>query len=233
MVEAMTPKQSLKAAELQDGDIVAFQRVRAPKSPEPISSEFRQSEPTQESLSNPTSEDGKVSELVADSYQVPQTTDTDGRSGVKRVPYSVPMATAKDYYDFLLLKRTVTFCPVNRQPTNPKFELVLSSKNTYEQIAARVADEVGAPATHLKFYIMNSQGAARVPVKRNSSQALQSILSPPYSSYSSPQKPNSLMYEVLEMSLAELETKKSFKINWISEGITKEVTSTSAFILHR
>ena len=154
-------------------------------------------------------------------------TNTIDSSGVKRVPYSIPMATAKDYYDFLLLKRTVTFYPFNKQPTNPSFELVLSSKNTYEQIAARVADEVGVPATHLKFYIMNNQGAPRAPIKRNSSQALQSILSPPYSSFSSTQKPDSLMYEVLEMSLAELETKKSFKINWITEGITKEVISTS------
>jgi len=225
MVEAMTPKQSLKAAELQDGDIVAFQRV--PRSSDQLSPELRQSDLTQDSLSNSASEDGKVTESVTRLANVLLITDTDDSSGVKRVPYSVPMTTAKDYYDFLLLKRTITFYPHNRQPANPKFELVLSSKNTYEQIAARVADEVGAPATHLRFYIMNNQGVARAPVKRNSNQALQAILSPPYSSYSSPQKPNSLMYEVLEMSLAELETKKSFKINWITEGITKEVLSMS------
>lgn len=30
-------------------------------------------------------------------------------------------------------------------------------------------------------------------------------------------------FEVLEMSLAELDTKKNIKVTWLSEGITKEV----------
>jgi len=62
MVEAMTPKQSLKAAELQDGDIVAFQKVRDTKSSERSSSDLRLSESTQDSLSNSIVEDGKVTE---------------------------------------------------------------------------------------------------------------------------------------------------------------------------
>lgn len=36
MIEPLKPKQSLKAAELQDGDIVCFQRLLDPKSEKSI-----------------------------------------------------------------------------------------------------------------------------------------------------------------------------------------------------
>lgn len=42
---------------------------------------------------------------------------------------------------------------------------------------------------------------------------------------SSSQRGDAFYFEVLEMSLAELDTKKSIKITWLSEGITKEVRS--------
>ena len=37
-------------------------------------------------------------------------------------------------------------------------------------------------------------------------------------------KNDALYYEVLDMSLAELDTKKNVKVTWLSEGITKEVS---------
>jgi ubiquitin carboxyl-terminal hydrolase 7 len=37
------------------------------------------------------------------------------------------------------------------------------------------------------------------------------------------QRGDAFYFEVLEMSLAELDTKKSIKLTWLSEGITKEV----------
>jgi hypothetical protein len=39
----------------------------------------------------------------------------------------------------------------------------------------------------------------------------------------STQRNDAFYFEVLEMSLAELDTKKSIKLTWLSEGITKEV----------
>ena len=37
------------------------------------------------------------------------------------------------------------------------------------------------------------------------------------------QRNDAFYFEVLEMSLAELDTKKNIKVTWLSEGITKEV----------
>lgn len=137
---------------------------------------------------------------------------------------AAPTANVKEYYEFLLLKRTVTFFPYSRQPTLAKFQLVLSSKNTYEQLSYRVADKLDVPATHLKFWLMTNNGTPRAQIKRIPSQTVHNMLNPPYSSFSNAQKPDCLMYEVLEMSLAELETKKAYKVTWLSDGITKEVS---------
>lgn len=56
-------------------------------------------------------------------------------------------------------------------------------------------------------------------VKRVPSLTLQNILQPAYL-----QSPlNTLFYEVLEISLNELETKRILKVGWLPDGITREV----------
>jgi ubiquitin carboxyl-terminal hydrolase 7 len=40
----------------------------------------------------------------------------------------------------------------------------------------------------------------------------------------SSQRGDAFYFEVLEMSLAELDTRKSIKLMWLSEGMTKEVS---------
>ena len=46
---------------------------------------------------------------------------------------------------------------------------------------------------------------------------------------SSSQRIDAFFFEVLEMSLAELDTKKSIKVTWLSEGLTKEVSDYEVF----
>jgi ubiquitin carboxyl-terminal hydrolase 7 len=56
--------------------------------------------------------------------------------------------------------------------------------------------------------------------------SLRQILNPMGSNtLNSNQRGDALYFEVLEMSLAEMDTKKSIKVTWLSEGITKEVIS--------
>lgn len=137
---------------------------------------------------------------------------------------------AKQYYDFLQYKRTIRF---QAHPTRtdgaiyPPFELVLSAKISYDQLAERVGAELGVDPTHLRFYTINSSGAPRFTVKRSpNNMTLQSILNPnAYASLNQSQSSNALYFEVLDMSLAELDTKKSVKISWLSEGITKEAST--------
>lgn len=64
-------------------------------------------------------------------------------------------------------------------------------------------------------------GTARSVVKRNPNSSLQQMLTNQYYANSTISA-NSLFYEVLELSLTELETKKLIKLCWLPEGIAKE-----------
>ena len=221
MIEPMKAKQSLKAAELQDGDIICFQKATEGK-------DSKSSATDQESISH------------AISINTPANTDDSTLSkSVDRIE------DARLFYEFLLYKRIVRFHPHPRNG-NPEirdaypqavetFNLTLSSKHTYDQLAARVGERLAINPTHLRFWTATiSNGAVKAAVKRNQgqNQTLQNILNPPYSSFSSSApRQDALYFEVLDMSLSELDTKKGIKVVWLSEGITKEVTHLISMLL--
>jgi ubiquitin carboxyl-terminal hydrolase 7 len=200
MIEPMKAKQSLKAAELQDGDIVCFQRAVDGKS----------------------SDSDK--ELVSQFCLALQSTNTNRsvKSG-----HADRIEDARVFYDFLLHRRHVRFYP---SPRNTDFEnltsfdLTLSAKHTYDQVAAKVGDHLNVDQTHLRFWTVNATtNNPKTSVKRGQAQILQTILNPPYSTFSNNnQRADSLYFEILDMSLAELDTKKLIKVWWLSEGISKE-----------
>ena len=190
MIEGLKAKQSLKAAELQDGDIVCFQRVHERKSRLGLGDK-QSSEETPKSL---------------DRFE-----------------------DAREYYDFLLNKRTVKFFahPQKSDPEEyPPFEMVLNSRISYDKLSEKVGERLGVEATHLRFYTVNaSSGNPRAAVKRGQNQTLQTILVPAgYGQLNVNQRNDALFFEVLDMSLAELDTKKSIKLTLVTEGITKEVS---------
>lgn len=108
----------------------------------------------------------------------------------------------------------------------PPFELVLNSKMSYDKLSEQVAEKLGIEATHLRFYTVNaSSNNPRAAVKRGQNQTLQNILVPAgYGQLNMNQRSDALFFEVLDMSLAELDTKKNIKLTLLSEGITKEVS---------
>ncbi|KAH8146865.1 uncharacterized protein LAJ45_09239 [Morchella importuna] len=174
MIEPMKPKQTFQQAEIQDGDIICFQKVYNEK----------------EQLS-----------LLQKSA----------------------MFDAKDFYDYLVNKMKIKFIPrFSNQEVNRIFELTLNKKMSYDQLADKVGDYLDAPPTHLRFTTVNANtGTARTIVKRNPNTNLQQMLVNQYYANST-LSPNSLFYEVLELSLTELETKKVVKLMWLPEGISKE-----------
>lgn len=198
MIEALKPKQSLKAAELQDGDIICFQRTTERKGDRSL---------LEKHLGLGDKQSAEQPAKKMDRFD-----------------------DAREYYDFLHNKRTVKFLP---HPTRcnaeqyPAFECVLNSKITYDMLSERVGDKLQVPATHIRFWALNANtGNPKVPVKRGANQTLQTILNPTgYSNLNTRERTDVFFFEVLEISLAELDTKKSVKITWLSEGITKEVRS--------
>lgn len=105
------------------------------------------------------------------------------------------------------------------------FELVLNSKMPYDFMAERVGRHLDVPATHLRFWtVSSSTNNPKGTVRRGANPTLKQILNPMgVASISSTQRADAFYFEVLEMSLAELDTKKTIKLTWLTEGIAKEV----------
>jgi ubiquitin carboxyl-terminal hydrolase 7 len=216
MIEPMKAKQTLKAAELQDGDIVCFQ-----KPAEGSGSETRSTESDRESISHLT-------------YHQLTLTDADDRSITSKGSHTQldHIEDARVFYDFLVHRRVVKFSPHPRTAVADQepFSIALSSKHTYDQFAAKVGEKLNVEPTHLRFWTVNvTTGNPKATVKRGHIQSLQNILNPPYSSFSNNnnQRQDALYFEVLDISLSELDTKKALKLIWLSEGITKEVSRQS------
>jgi ubiquitin carboxyl-terminal hydrolase 7 len=135
---------------------------------------------------------------------------------------------AREYYDFLEHKRTVKFHPhptrCDQEQYQP-FDLVLNSKINYDAISERVGAHLKIPPTHVRFWTVNAAtNNPKTPVRRGTNPSLRQILNPMgTNTLNSTLRGDAFYFEVLDMSLAELDTKKSIKLTWLSEGITKEV----------
>ena len=199
-VEPMKLKQTLLSSEIQDGDIVCFQK------------------------------DMTGDEIAAIQDKSPSA-----------------YIEAPAYYDYLLNRQLVHFGPKPGCPQNVTiepvedmtFSLFLSKKDTYDNVAVKVAEEISRLAksnvdpTHLRFTTINNQtNKPRTVVKRLPNVTLSTVLSNTgtgytgYGSYSN-QAPDALYYEVLEMSLSDLDQRKIIKLVWLSDGIQKEVSCQS------
>ncbi len=144
---------------------------------------------------------------------------------------------AREFYDYLLNRINVKFCPkiTTKDTEDDSFEIALSKKMTYDQVSAKVGEHLKVNPTHIRFSTVNStSGKPKAIVKRNNNQTLSQILAPAYTTYgANVQVPNALFYEVLDLSLSELETKKNLKITWVSEGVTKEVSELQDFCVEQ
>ena len=139
---------------------------------------------------------------------------------------------AREFYDYLLNRKTVNFSSkFPSQSESDNFKIDLSRKMSYEQFSAKVGEYLKVDPTHLRFSTVNSTtGKIKNPVRRIANQNLYQILSPQFGTYSNNnQRDDALYYEILDMSLSEMDTKKSLKISWVTERMSKEVRSLATF----
>lgn len=133
---------------------------------------------------------------------------------------------ARDFYDYLLHRITVKFVSRIAPDDDSKiFELTLTKRMNYQQLAQRVGEYLAVDPTHLRFCPVNAQtGRAKNPIRHTTNHNLGTLLSPGYSAYGAGlnQRNDALYYEVLEVSMSELEMRKTFKVTWLPEGLMKE-----------
>lgn len=120
-----------------------------------------------------------------------------------------------------------------------QFSLYLSKKDSYDAVASQVAAHLSkvtgttVDPTHVRFTTMNANNwKPRGVVKRVPNANLTNIMAGMngYGGYGySTQASDMLYYEVLEMSLAELEQRKNIRISWLTDGTQKEVSWNASF----
>ena len=138
------------------------------------------------------------------------------------------IADCREYYDNLLHKVKVKFAPKPPDDgTGKEFELELSKRMPYSTLAQKVAEHLGPEVQpdHLRFSPVNQHtGRAKAPVRHTTNHNLGTLLQPGYNSYGQAQnqRPDAFFYEILEVSLTELEQRKAVKVTFLPEGITKE-----------
>ena len=175
MIENMKLKSTLLQSELQDGDIVCFQRSVSDK------------------------EAAALAQMDK-------------------------LANAREFYDHLLNRIDITFAPRFLMEGQETFVLTLNKRMTYDQFAAKVAEHLNIAPSHIRFMTMHvSANKPKALIKRQQHQTLGQTLTPQYGSYSNlAQRADALFYEVLDMSLEELEKKKLQRVWWLTDGISKE-----------
>ncbi|RXK41314.1 ubiquitin carboxyl-terminal hydrolase 7 [Tremella mesenterica] len=131
--------------------------------------------------------------------------DLEGQSLYSSVP---------QFYDFLQNRVLVQFKSRYEDTTGkvPDFDLMLSKKMTYDVMAHRVGDYLKHDPLKLRFTSSNPQnGSPKAVIKRALNQSVADITQTNYYS----QHPNVIVYyELLDISIIELETKKSLKVIW-------------------
>ncbi|WVQ73689.1 hypothetical protein IAR50_003269 [Cryptococcus sp. DSM 104548] len=133
------------------------------------------------------------------------------------------------FYDFLQNRILVHFKPRYEDKGNmaPDFELILSKKSTYEVMANRVGDYLKHDPLKLRFTSAHNQnGGPKNTVKRGLNQSVADITQ---TSYYSQHSHIVIYYELLDISIVELETKKSLKVIWT--GVHNKEETTHSFLL--
>ncbi|PWN30800.1 putative ubiquitin-specific processing protease 21 [Jaminaea rosea] len=134
--------------------------------------------------------------------------DKDAQDYEMQSLYSNPI----QFYDFLQNQIKVLFKPRSEDAEyKQEFEMTLSKKMTYDTMANKVADRLKHQPLMLRFTTGNGpNGTPKTVLKRTANQTVSEIVSPSYLQGQA----SLLYYELLDISIVELETKRSLRIYW-------------------
>ncbi|KAI6036100.1 hypothetical protein PISMIDRAFT_10918 [Pisolithus microcarpus 441] len=132
------------------------------------------------------------------------------------------------FYDFLQNRVMIFFRPKVEEldGDHPEFSLVLSKKHNYDTMSQRVGEYLRHDPIKLRFTTTHAaNGAAKAVLKRSLNQSIADFMG---SNYVNPTT-TVILYEKLDVSIVELETKRSLKIIWT--GIQNREEASFPFLL--
>ncbi|EGN95429.1 hypothetical protein SERLA73DRAFT_76534 [Serpula lacrymans var. lacrymans S7.3] len=132
------------------------------------------------------------------------------------------------FYDFLQNRVMIVFRPKFEEPDHdhPEFSLILSKKHNYDIMSQKAGEFLRHDPIKLRFTTTHAtNGAPKSVLKRSLNQSIAEIMVP---SYINPTT-TVILYEKLDVSIVELETKRSLKITWT--GIHNKEEASYPFLL--
>lgn len=134
-------------------------------------------------------------------------------------------------YDFFVNRVVINFKPRYEETDEAKqaeFELTLSKKNNYEQVAQRVGAFLDYDPAKLRFTAAGTNGLPKnVAIRRTQAANVAEMVQPSYTA-----TPMTLLYyEMLDIPLQELESKRNVKITWM--GCSNKEESQHSFLMNK
>ncbi|KAF9583319.1 hypothetical protein BGW38_009760, partial [Lunasporangiospora selenospora] len=129
--------------------------------------------------------------------------------------------TVASHFNYLFNRIVIEFKPKKEDdPSLETYTLELSRRSTYDQVAATLAEKLNTDPLKIQFFMASApSGLPKSSIKRATNLLLQEML--PNNAHQS-NGLNVLYYEKLEISIVELESKRSFKITWIGPTLKDE-----------
>ncbi|PPQ74003.1 hypothetical protein CVT26_006372 [Gymnopilus dilepis] len=137
--------------------------------------------------------------------------------------YSNPV----QFYDFLQNRVMIIFKPkFEDADSDGEFNLVLSKKQNYDIMSVKAGEYLRHDPIKLRFTTTNpTTGQPKMVLKRSLNQSISEIMQPTYTNPTT----TVILYEKLDVSIVELETKRSLKVTWT--GIHNKEEGTHSFLL--
>lgn len=127
------------------------------------------------------------------------------------------------YYDFLQNRVMIIFRP-KIDESDPEFNLVLSKKHNYDTMSMKAGEYLRHDPIKLRFTTTHAtNGQPKSVLKRSLNQSVGEIMTPYYTTSTV------ILYEKLDVSIVELETKRSLKVVWT--GIHNKEEASHSFLL--
>ncbi|KAJ7924230.1 hypothetical protein B0H13DRAFT_2230059 [Mycena leptocephala] len=133
------------------------------------------------------------------------------------------------FYDFLQNRVLIVFRPKFEETSHdhPKFSVVFSKKQNYDTMSAKAGEFLSYPPIKLRFTTTDvTSGSPKSILKRSLNQSIAEIVVP---NYINPTGTTVILYEKLDVSIVELETKRSLRVVWT--GIHNKEEATHPFLV--
>ncbi|KAG0337566.1 hypothetical protein BG004_007591 [Podila humilis] len=133
------------------------------------------------------------------------------------------LVNAPQYYEYIFNRVVVEFKPKGeRDTTLQSYSIELSRKNSYDQVAVKLADKLCVDPLHIQFTgPVSLGGQPRSPIRRATNLLLQDMIHPGYTHVAASTL-HVLYYEKLDMSIVELENKRLIKVVWLGPTLKDE-----------